>query len=275
MEKIMKCEQVTEQFLDLLLGNLDKTVEAQIQEHLALCASCRAETENLQAIWTNLESLPEEQPSEALRTRFYAMLEAYEQGRRQAQSARRWREVVNDWLAGWWPKQPAFQFTVAVMLLIVGLFAGHRLNTPKTGSQEIAQLRTEVHTMRQLVTLSLLQQQSPSERLRGVSWSYQMEQPDAEVLSALLHTLDYDPNVNVRLAAVDALYLFRDHSLVRQGLVQSIPRQSSPLVQVALINLIVEMRETRAIEALRQLIQDDKLNQLVRERAEWGIKQLS
>ena len=56
--------------------------------------------------------------------------------------------------------------------------------------------------MRQLVTLSLLQQQSAGDRLQGVNWSYRVEQPDTAVLAALLTTVNHDPNVNVRLAAV-------------------------------------------------------------------------
>jgi len=72
--------------------------------------------------------------------------------------------------------------------------------------------------MKQMVMLSLLKQQSASERLRGVNWSYQIEQPDEQVLSALLRALDSDPNVNVRLAAVDALQQFARRALVKKGL---------------------------------------------------------
>ena len=59
--------------------------------------------------------------------------------------------------------------------------------------------------MRQMVALSLMQEQSASERLRGVSWAMPRAVDDTEVLSALLTTVNQDPNVNVRLAAVDAL----------------------------------------------------------------------
>ena len=59
--------------------------------------------------------------------------------------------------------------------------------------------------MRQLVALSLMQQQSASERLRGVSWAYQRGTIRREVLAALVSAVNHDTNVNVRLAAVDAL----------------------------------------------------------------------
>src|SRR5437867_11326010 len=97
--------------------------------------------------------------------------------------------------------------------------------------------------MYQLVTLSLLQQQSASERIRGLSWSQRVSQPDPQVLSALLQVLDYDSNANVRLAAVDALQQFSDQPMVRQGLDQAVTRQSSPLVQIALVELRAPIQE--------------------------------
>jgi len=270
----MTCQQITELFPDYLLGNLNEAAAAEIQPHLDSCTACQKEAKSLRAIWTKLESLPSEQPSEAMRPRFYAMLEAYQQGLQHSHSAPRLRDVVNGWLERWWPKQPAFQFAFAVVLLIAGLFVGNRLNAPARDSGELVTLRNELHSMRELMTLTLLRQESPSERLQGVSWVENMDKPDNELLSALLHRLDYDPNINVRLAAVGALYLFVNQPLVRQGLIQSLARQTSPLVQIALIDLIVEMREKQATAALKQLIMNDKINADVKQRAEWGIQQL-
>src|SRR5262245_45848096 len=48
--------------------------------------------------------------------------------------------------------------------------------------------------MRAMVTLSLLQQPSASEHLKGVSWTGSLEHPDSEVLQTLLETLVHDPN---------------------------------------------------------------------------------
>jgi HEAT repeat protein len=125
------------------------------------------------------------------------------------------------------------------------------------------------------MAVSLLDQPSAVERLRGVNWSARLKKPNEETLQALLNTLNRDPNVNVRLAAIDALYLFYNYPLVREGLLQSFAKQTSPLVQVALIDLIIEMRERRAIESLKQLIEENTLNPDVKQRAEQGIQLLS
>src|SRR5438128_11544340 len=104
--------------------------------------------------------------------------------------------------------------------LLLGRFLPERPQADRTDGgtnvRALAQLREEMSSMKQLVTLSLLQQQSASDRLRGVEWSCRLAQPDEHVLSALLRALDSDPNVNVRLAAIDALHRFASDATVRQ-----------------------------------------------------------
>jgi hypothetical protein len=138
----------------------------------------------------------------------------------------------------------------------------------------VVQLREEVRHTRQLVALSLLQQQSASERLKGVDWSNRMSRPDPQVLSALLHTVNYDQNVNVRLAALDALHQSASNQMVRRGLTESLDRQTSPMVQIALIDLLVDIREREAAEAVKDLMRETGLNPEVRERAGWALRQL-
>jgi hypothetical protein len=270
----MKCDDVRDQLPDYWTGALDEGAKSEMQLHFGSCPACRAEAETLGAIWKKLGAIPEERPGRALRERFEATLEAYVQGLRQAGRGPSRRERVDKWLEGWWPRQPAFQFGFAVVFLAVGLLGGYSLTrTPQAGG-EVAQLREEVRHTRQLVALSLLQQQSASERLKGVDWSYRMSRPDPQVLSALLHTVNYDQNVNVRLAALDALHQSASRQMVRHGLVESLDRQTSPMVQIALIDLLVEIREKEAADAVKDLMQEAGLNPEVRERADWALKQL-
>ena len=73
---------------------------------------------------------------------------------------------------------------------------------------EVSELRGELRGMREMVAMTLLQQDSAIGRLQGVSWSHQLERPSDQVLATLLETLQHDPNVNVRLASIDALRAF-------------------------------------------------------------------
>jgi lipopolysaccharide biosynthesis regulator YciM len=142
------------------------------------------------------------------------------------------------------------------------------------GQVDLAGLQQEVHRMRQLVTLSLLEQESASERLRGVDYAYRVDQSDTQVLSALLYAVNHDPNVNVRLAAVDALRKFAGSPAVKGKLDQSLVKQDSPLVQLALIDFIVDERDKNAVASLAALERSPTADKNVKEKAQWGLSQL-
>ncbi len=269
----MRCKDIQEKFLDYLTGEIDEASKDEVQSHLSACSSCREELESLSEIWTKLGVLPEEQPGKSMRPRFYAMLEAYKKGLEQESPTSKLKKIFDTWFGRMWPR-PALQLAFTSTFLFIGLAAGYFLSTNGARTQEMAQLRQEVQTMRQTLAVSLLDQPSPTERLKGVSLSYSMEKPGDKILEALLQTLNGDPNINVRLSAVDALYLFRENPKVKEGLITSLSNQTSPLVQVALIDLMVSLRERRAIDSLRTLIADEKINPDVRQRAEQGIQQI-
>ena len=128
--------------------------------------------------------------------------------------------------------------------------------------------------MRQLVTLSLLEQQSSGARLRGVSYSYRMERPDPQVETALLYAVSHDTNINVRLSALDALQKFAGTPTVSRALIDAIPTQDSPLVQIGLIDLLVGRNEADVAPALQKLVKDPHVNPAVRQRAQWGLNKL-
>jgi hypothetical protein len=273
----MNCQRMNDLLADYLAAELDEKTLADVHAHLAGCAACREELESLSAIWTKLGVLPREQPSAALRSRFYEMLEAYKEGLKKSGPVSKPLQSISSWLSRLMPRRPAYQLALALVLIIAGLGSGYLLNVRSRSSArtEVAGLRQEIDEMRRTVAVSLLKQASPSERLMGVSWSAQLERPGDEIIGALLEILDYDRNVNVRLAAIDALYLFSDHPEVKEGLVRSLARQTSPLIQLSLIDLLVGIRERKAAEALGRLIQDEKLNPKVKKRAELGLAQLS
>ncbi len=271
----MNCGKMEEKFADFLAGDLDERSLAGIKAHIVACPACRQELENLSAIWTKLGVLPQGKPGPDLRQRFYAMLEAYKEGLDEKSNLRSLGNLCSRWLEHPRPRRALFQLAFSLALLAAGMGAGYLLNGSRAaGRNEIAALQSEITDLRRAVAVSMLKQPSPSERLMGVSWSSRLESPDEKTLQALLGILNHDPNVSLRLAAIEALYLFCDHPWVKDGLIESLAGQTSPLVQMSLINLLVEIRERRAAEALEKLIQSQKLNPRVKERAELVLAKL-
>ena len=249
----MKCEEIRDMIPDYLSENLDLQVKSRIDEHTLSCIDCQQEIEALALVWSKMEDLPEEEPGPAVRTRFYTMLEVYDQGINHAPQRASWFERLNERLRVWFPRQPVFQFGVTAIFLFVGLTIGLRLNTPSQSTGELERLNKEITEMRQLVTLSLLNQPTASERLRGVYMSRDIPELDDKYLAALVNALNSDPSVSVRLAAVDALQRYSDSSEVRTDLVASLPRQTSPIVQISLIDTLERLREKRAIDAFKTI----------------------
>jgi len=269
----MKCEEIGELLPDYLQGSLKAEQDDLVEQHMEQCADCREEA----AIWKKLSLLPVEKPSKESRERFEAMLEAYQTGRNDRASAgveREKRATLWSWL-----RSPGGAAAWSAALLVIGVFAGsHFGNKPihsNTGQDEIAAMHIELTNMRQMVVLSMLQQQSASERLQGVSYSRREDQLDPQVMSALVHTLRYDGSVDVRLAALDALSRHGAQPQVHKGVVDALQEQQSPLVQVALIDLMLEWRDPDAAQRLRNFVQTPNLNPAVKQRADWALSRLN
>jgi anti-sigma factor RsiW len=256
----MTCEELETRMAEYWSRTLAPEEEAAVDAHLAMCETCRATVQKLGPLWDDLARLPSPEPGPRVRARFYEALAAYRDGA----AAGKKREA-----RGW-----IWQVAAGIVLLFAGVGAGYNLRSSQTANAEVAQLRGEVGNMRQLVALSLLQQQSASERLRGVSWAYRVEPSDKEVLSALLSAVNHDPNVNVRLAAVDALRPFAANQTTRDAVMQSLRQQTAPIVQVALIDLLVDLKETEAAPELQRVATDNATDIGVRQRAEWALERL-
>lgn len=267
----MNCDKAREWMSESWSGDLESERRAQLELHLRDCAACSEESASLRELWNALGELPAGEPAPDVRSRFYLMLDAYRLGSQQG--ARRRRSLIETLIA-WRPPRPVLRLAIAASLVIAGLIAGRWTFEREHGARQVAQLSQEVQHMRQLVTLSLLQQQSATDRLRGVNWAYRVEQSDPEVLDALFRTLNEDSNVNVRLSAADALQRFANNAHVRGELRDSLPQQTSPLVQIALIDSIAEARDRASRGVLEQLRQRSDVDPTVKSRIERALGRL-
>jgi hypothetical protein len=123
--------------------------------------------------------------------------------------------------------KPSYVYAFSLALLVVGVGAGYILREAGTAGRTAA-VHRELQDMRRTIALSMLDRPLASDRIEGVGWSTRLESPDRKTLQALVDTLDSDSNINVRLAAVDALYLFRNDPGVKDSMIRSLGKQESP-----------------------------------------------
>jgi len=233
----------------------------------------RGEAAALESTWRALGDIDAPvPPSDRMRARLDAAIGAETQPSIFAEATADMPRVITFHVKA---RRLVLQGCAAAALIGIGVLIGHHhMTSPDASVAEIASMRAEVHDLREMVSLSLMQQQSASERIKGVSWTGRIDQPSDQIVGSLLDTLMHDPNVNVRLATIDALERYASRDDVRRGTILAIERQTSPLVQIALIDFMVKTNEREGAPTLRRLAMDPQADSTVRSRAQWGLQQL-
>lgn len=234
-----------------------KQLEALIEAGLVDLTSLR----ELQMLDQQIEKLVVPQPSMELDTRFYSALA------NEKKAHQRVKFNIPSW-SFLWPR-----IAVAASFVLAGFVAGYFIQPP-SGKQEVSALTEEVSELKEMMMLSLLEKESASQRLRAVSLTSEMDQVSSRVTNALFTTLNQDENVNVRLAALEALKPYVKQSQVRTGLIESIVQQDSPLVQIALAELMVSLQEKKSVDALKELMERESTPKEVKTKISESINVL-
>jgi hypothetical protein len=267
----MKCEEVESKMIDYLDNNLEEGICQEIEQHLEKCESCLDELRDSQQV-LNLISLDEMiKPDDSLRINFYHMLHSQikksEEGRVPS--------VIKPNAP--WYNLSWYRIAAGIALLICGTFIGLLINNglnSSYASNELKQLHSEVSALKKATIFTMLKDESSSERIQAVSYAGDLVIADENVIEVLIKTLNYDKNVNVRMAAAYALSKFGDRRAVCDSLVRSLSLQSDPILQVTLINILAERKEKNALRPIQEIIANKSTLKEVRAVAENSLRVL-
>ena len=221
----------------------------------------------LHAMDEGIEQLETPVPSLSLDHKFHSMLQAEKKAARPSASSS-WKTFFS-W-EGLVPK-----LGLASVALVAGVFGGMYLKNSEHKDMQINVLTHEVSDLKEMMMLSMLEQGSATERLKAVSLTQDMDQASRSVTNALLQTLNNDENVNVRLAALDALRPYSQQGEVREALIRSIAKQDSPLVQLALAELMAALQAKSSVKELKKIVGDDNTPTDVKKKIQESIEVLS
>ncbi|NJK98511.1 MAG: hypothetical protein HC905_29565 [Bacteroidales bacterium] len=237
----MNCEETITKMIDYLDGNLNTQEIAQVEKHLESCESCMNEIRDLQLMTREISAVNMETPDNSLSANFYHMLHV-EAEKQEIQGITHRNPVLKKFFLSY------SKFAAGLALLIAGTFLGMILNPLLNDNRhsELNQLRTEVQSMKEIVMMNMLSQESPSERIKAVNYAEEIAMPNDQIIEALVKTLNTDKNVNVRMAAAYSLSKFTHRKTVVDSLVKSLEKQSDPIIQVVLMDILVQKREQSA-----------------------------
>lgn len=245
----MNCNDAGLALPEYIDGTLESVRRDALDDHLDTCAECR----ELLDLWERLGELPEPVPSAGMRARFDKTLAAETSPPAPTLTIRLPRTQWLPWAA-------------AAGLLFAAGWLGGRYSTPQV-QPETATLRQEVRDLRSIVAVSLLGQQSASDRLKGITYAGRLRESSPDVLDALVHALKFDSNVNVRLAACEALRAHGRDADVRRAFVDALDAEDSPLAKVALIDAVSVSQDSDSAKALARVATNRDEDLVVQRRA--------
>lgn len=254
--------------LDYLEGRLSPEEESRLKVMITGGIISREEIDQLQDFYLRTETYDTPEPSASLKHQFYANLQL-EQARLDRKQS--WKS----WFPGLQLDIKLSQLAYGLTIFLLGLLIGLLTNTNRGYEQQMADMRAELQNMQESLVVNLLEQPSATQRLKAVSISTGLQETNDKIITSLLQVLNEDSDVNVRLAALDALLTYADEPLVREGLIRSIPGQEAPMMQLALAEAMVELEEKRSVNELQMLLEKEDINEMVAQEIRKSIRALS
>ena len=270
---IMNNESLDNKILDYISGNMQETALVTFETVLKHDVALKNEVKEAQAaylLFASMDSQDMPEPEQSMDDGFYQMLDFEIKKRQQF-----W---IHSFKKMGLLLQPLKPVLFGSAMLVVGIFIGNfytsthfKAITTNSENRLLAEKNTQ---MQELAVVSMLQLPSVSKRLQAVSLVENINTVDNLVVKALFNTLNNDSNINVRLAVLYTLSQFSNTTQVREGLVNAIIHQDSPMVQIAIADLMLNLQESRAIKPFKKLLESDALIKPARERITHTVNQL-
>lgn len=257
----MEREKLESMLIDYIDGNLNETDQKLIEAELNNNPESKQLYNQLRDVIVKMDNATELTPSEALKKSFEHFL-AQESERKPEAKAVTMIPMFYRMAAG------------IILLMVVGITT-YWIRKDIQNQERITKIEKELEESKRTMMTFLNNELSPSQRMQGVTVAYEMSKPDDEIVRVLVNTLNNDPNTNVRLAALEALSKFNNEHNVRKSLIESLSTQKDPVIQIALIQLMVTMKEKSVIKQLEKMAKDARSIDAVKDEAYSGIFKLS
>lgn len=253
----MEKEKLEGMLIDYIDNRLNSVDRHQVEQELVRNPEAFKMYEELKEVMHLMDRSARLEPSMKLKNSFEALLQE------EIKAEKKTKTIFF---------QPTFfKVAAAIALLIICGSIGFYI---KQQNDLIAINNKRVEMLEDMMAM-MGNDQSASQRIQGVNVSLKFEKADDAIVDALVKTMNEDPNSNVRLAALEALSRFINEKKVRQEIVNSLPKQKDPIVQIQLIQLLVKIKASGVVDDLQKIVEDDETMHAVKDEAYSAIMKLS
>ena len=241
---------------DYLDNNLEPSDRKKVEEHLAQSPELQRELEETKSLFAAFEEHIEV-PTGRLTVKFDEMLQAEKAASNKIVSVYR-KKGKSQWASN------LLKVAASIALLVASFQMGGVFQQKKADEDMLA-LKNESLLMKQTAMLSLMENQSASKRIQGVSYIQEFENPDEAIIGALANRLLFDDNDNVRLTASEALAKFATSETVKNVFIEALGKEKNPSIQIAIIQILVGIQEKKAIAPMKRLLEQEDTHPFIKE----------
>ena len=235
----MRCNQVQEKLVGLIDGTLSSDEEKGILEHLKKCKTCKKVESEMRMLLLDIDRYHVEQPDPQMDVAFSRLLNE-EKEKKGKNNGIRLKANSSRFL----------QIAATVSQILGSFLIGLNRNTAKYEKQLVQ--------MKQEVALSLMESNSASKRIQAATYSKELDEANTEILYALIHMMNNDHQINVRLAAATALSKHINNEKVREALILLLEEEKNPNMQLELIQILSTILDERIAPSFKRIQEDEK-----------------
>jgi hypothetical protein len=252
----MRCEEVKINLPEYIDQKLEKESNEMIGSHLESCKECSDLHAELKMFLDFTDNLEDIEPPPHMKAEFLKMMET------EMPQKPKVVVMVPIWL------KVASIFIFVLLTFTTGYYIGSEKSSKKLSALEVALDQTK-----QQVSLASLQDFSGPQKIEAVYNISQSGQTGDALIDALVNTMNTDKNVNVRLAAINALTgMIGKNNRVKNELIRSLSLQNNPLLQISLIQVLTESGVKEAKEEIETMSRNEKTDEKVKAFAKDMIK---
>lgn len=260
----MNCTHIENKLIDYIDGSLPIEEANDVQNHIGNCASCKTAFEETNSLLTAFSNEPVAQPTSNLKVSFQEMLSNEKKSQAKVIRLEPTRKSTY---------KSMLQIAASVAILFTGYLIGS-FQERQNAQQEIAVYQNKQKQLKENMMLAMIDNSSPSKRIKAVNYTEEFTTPDTKILEALIDRMQNDSNSNVRLSAAEALSKFTDSELVRTSLIETLTTEKNPSIQIEVIQILVDIQEKRALDPMKRILEQPEAPDYLKTQVNIGIAQL-
>lgn len=261
---MINCTDIENKIVDCIDGSLSPKESEIIKNHISTCNTCQKIHEETILLMSSFTNEPIVKPSAKLKASFEQMLA--KEKKAQSNVIPLHTDKKNSF-------KSILQIAASIAILLTGYILGGYQES-KNYNEKVAEFKNEQKELKEKIMLAMLDNSSPSTRIKAVNYTDKLYKPDTKILTALIERMQQDSNSNVRLSAAEALSKFTDSELVRKSFIESLISEKDPSIKIEIIQILVNIQEKRALDPMKKLLEQPEQPNYLKTQVNIGIAKL-